>query len=131
MSTMTKTSMKTVDASKAKEYFEKKISFTAGPVEVSHWIKEGAPINIVDVRAEEDYDKGHLPGAINLPKDRWDTFKGLEKSKNNLLYCYNHTCHLAAMAAVKFAEKGYPVLEMEGGFETWMEKGFETILDES
>ena len=59
------------DPQKAKEYFEAKISFTTGPVELERMMKQGENINIVDVRAAEDYAEGHIPGAVNLPKDKW------------------------------------------------------------
>lgn len=35
------------------------------------------------------------------------------------MYCYSEVCHLAAAAARDFAEHGYPVMELEGGFEEW------------
>lgn len=105
----------------AKKYFEDKMTFTTGPVELERMLKEHANINVIDVREEEDYHKGHIPGAINLPKEKWDTLEGLSKDRTNVLYCYTMVCHLAATAAVEFASKGFPVMELEGGFETWKE----------
>ena len=113
------------DPQKAKEYFEAKISFTTGPVELERMMKQGENINIVDVRAADDYAEGHIPGAVNLPKDKWQTLDGLRKDKTNVLYCYSHVCHLAATAAVEFASKGYPVMEMDGGFRAWKEHDME------
>ena len=110
---------------KARKFFEDKITFTTGPVELDHMIKEDEDINIVDVRAAEDYEEGHIPGAVNLPRQKWETFDGLEKDKTNVLYCYSHVCHLAARAAVEFAGKGYPVMEMDGGFKAWKESELE------
>jgi rhodanese-related sulfurtransferase len=115
------TKMMISDPQKAKEYFEAKITFTTGPVELERMMKQGESINIVDVRAAEDYAEGHIPGAVNLPKDKWHTLEGLRKDKTNVLYCYSQVCHLAATAAVEFASKGYPVMEMEGGFRAWKE----------
>jgi rhodanese-related sulfurtransferase len=106
---------------KAREFFENKVAFTTGPVELDRMITQNQNINIVDVRAAEDYVKGHVPGAVNLPKEKWNTLEGLDKDKTNVLYCYSQVCHLAATAAVEFAEKGYSVMELEGGFETWKE----------
>src|SRR5207237_466394 len=74
---------------------------------------------VVDVRAAEDYAEGHIPGAVNVPKDKWGQPEGLRKDKINVLYCYSQVCHLAAAAAVEFASKGYPVMELEGGVRTW------------
>lgn len=109
------------DPAKAKEYFLDKITFTTGPVELSHALEQGADIVVVDVREQEDYEKGHIPGSINLPQDKWDTQEGLSKDKLNVLCCYAHVCHLAATAAVQFAGAGFSVMEMDGGFEAWKE----------
>jgi len=119
------TKMMISDPQKAKEYFEAKISFTTGPVELERMKKQGENINIVDVRAAEDYAEGHIPGAVNLPKDKWQTLEGLRKDKTNVLYCYSQVCHLAATAAVEFASKGYRVMELEGGFRVWKEHDME------
>jgi rhodanese-related sulfurtransferase len=78
-------------------------------------------ILVVDVRASEDFAKGHIPGAINLPKETWENPARLSKDKTNVVYCYTQTCHLAANACFEFAGQGYPVMEMEGGFEGWKE----------
>jgi rhodanese-related sulfurtransferase len=49
---------------------------------------------------------GHIPGAINLPRDRWHTLDKLRQDKTNVLYCYSQVCHLAATAAVEFTTEG-------------------------
>jgi rhodanese-related sulfurtransferase len=110
------------DPVKAKEYFEAKMAFTTGPVELERMIKTGE-VNVVDVRADEDYKEGHVPGAINLPKTEWNSLKGLRRDKTNILYCYSQVCHLAAAAAVEFSGMGYPVMKLEGGFDEWKEHG--------
>ena len=107
------------DPQVALKYFQTKLDCSTGPIELSHWLKEKAPVNVVDVRASEDFEKGHIPGAVNLPRDKWATGRGLSKDKTNVLYCYSQTCHLAASAAAEFARKGFSVVELEGGFNTW------------
>lgn len=114
------TQVKIHDPAKAKAYFEAKMAFTTGPIELERAIRSGE-VNVVDVRASEDYAEGHIPGAVSLPKDRWQTPEGLRKDKVNVLYCYSQVCHLAATAAVEFSGKGYPVMELEGGFRSWKE----------
>ncbi len=110
----------------ARRYFEDKLAFTTGPVELERWLKTGEDnLVVVDVRAAEDYAKGHSPGAVNLPREQWDNPQGLSKHKTNVVYCYTQQCHLAANACVRFAAKDYPVMELEGGFETWKEHEFD------
>jgi rhodanese-related sulfurtransferase len=105
----------------AEQYFRNKMAYTTGPVEVSHMIESGEDIVVIDVREAEDYAKGHVPGAINLPQEQWPTQNGLQKDRTNIVMCYAHVCHLAAKACVGFAAAGFPVMEMDGGFEAWKE----------
>ncbi len=109
------------EPAKALAYFEDKLAFTTGPVELERMLKSGDNLVVVDVREAEDFAKGHIPGAINLPKGTWDNPSGLSKDKTNVVYCYSQACHLAATACVQFARQGYPVIELEGGFKTWKE----------
>jgi rhodanese-related sulfurtransferase len=76
---------------------------------------------VVDVRTAQDFAKGHIPVAINLPREKWDSLQGLSRDKTNVVYCYTQQCHLAANACLHFASRGYPVMELEGGFEAWRE----------
>lgn len=116
--------MSLVDTNKAAEYFQAKMAFTTGPVELKHMIDSIKDINIIDVRASEDYAAGHIPGSTSLPKDKWNTLEGLAEDKNNIVYCYSSVCHLAAAAALHFAKNGYPVMELEGGFDEWKKFNF-------
>lgn len=71
------------DSAKARAYFEAKMAFTTGPVELERMMK-GNEVNVVDVRAAEDFAAGPIPGAIHLPRDRWRTRAGLHKDKTNV-----------------------------------------------
>jgi rhodanese-related sulfurtransferase len=113
------------DPAKAREYFADKMAFTTGPIELDRNIRQRADIVVIDVREEADYQQGHIPGAINLPKSRWGAAEGLRQDALNVIYCYSQVCHLAATAALEFAGQGYSVMELEGGFDEWKEHGLE------
>jgi rhodanese-related sulfurtransferase len=119
--------IKIPSARKAKKYFKDKMAFTTGPVELERMLT-GREVHVVDVRAAEDYAEGRIPSAVNFPKDQWGDAKvmkaRLRKDKINVLYCYSQVCHLAATAAVLFAGKGYPVMELEGGWRWWKHDEF-------
>jgi len=117
--------MITTNPAKAKEYFEAKLEFTTGPFELSTMMKQGEDLNIIDVRAAEDFGDGHIPGAMNLPKGSWDNLEGLSKEMTNIIYCYSEVCHLGASAAKFFAEHDFPVMVLEGGFQEWSRHEFE------
>ena len=112
------------DFQAAQSHFTAKQGFTTGPHEVTGMIDQKKDIVIVDVRFPTDYRKGHIPGAVNVPKGKWREAQGLSKDKLNILYCYNQTCHMAAEAALELLALGYPVVEMEGGFATWEANGY-------
>jgi rhodanese-related sulfurtransferase len=107
------------DTRKAVDYFDAKLEFTTGQMELNEMIERRENISIIDVRKEEDFRKGRIPGSVNLPRDRWDSFEGLSKDRPNIVLCYSQQCHLAANASKLFAEHGYPVMELEGGYEAW------------
>lgn len=117
--------MTLTSSKKASEYFEAKLEFTTGPIELNGMIAANEGIRIIDVRAEEDYLEGHIPCAQNLPKEAWESGHGLSSDKVNVIYCYSGVCHLAAQAARHFAQKGYSVMELEGGFEEWEHYGLQ------
>jgi rhodanese-related sulfurtransferase len=115
------------DLQKARDYFEAKTAFTTGAHELDYIVKQKkGDFVIVDVRYPADYATGHVPGAVNLPKGKWQNPKGLSKTGINYLYCYNQTCHLAAEAAVELIKLGYQVVEVEGGWATWEANGSPT-----
>ena len=92
-----------LDFTQAIEFFERKLAFTTGPVEVHSAMEKGSmPFTLIDVRAKKDFDLGHIPGAIDLPEDRWSEVGLLSRERINVIYCYSVVCHLAARAALQF-----------------------------
>lgn len=113
------------DPRQAREFFAQRLLYTTGPHELDGLIKRKERITVVDVRRIEDFRAGHIPGAISLPQGKWHTLAGLSKDRTTVLYCYSQNCKLGVAAAVEFASAGYPVVEMEGGFEAWRQSGLE------
>ena len=118
------------DTAAAVKYFENELNFTTNPVGVKAVIGSET-ITIVDVRREADFKAGHIPGAINLPFDKWDKFEGnqiefpgLRKNGFNYVYCYELLCNLGQKAAKKFASLGYPSKEIKGGFQSWKDHNY-------
>jgi len=115
---------------KAADYFINRMAFTIGPGDLFDEMKKKDNVNIIDVRSEEDFKKGHIPGAINLPEEKWPTLLGLNKDLMNVIYCYSMECHLAAKAAAQFAKSGFHVMELQGGYDRWKEKNFKIETEE-
>jgi len=115
---MTNTFIKN-DPAKALKYFEDKMTFTTGPFELNRAINEKRDIVLVDVRGAEDFEQGHIGGAVSLPREKWSNPAGVRKDKLNVIYYYSHVCHLGGAACVELARQSFPVMEMDGGFLIW------------
>ncbi|MBK5511506.1 rhodanese-like domain-containing protein [Pseudomonas sp. TH15] len=82
---------------------------------------------LVDTRGPLAFERGHVPGAINIP-GRLMKADGLAVYPKNTLfvvYCAGPHCNGANKAAVKLAALGYPVKEMIGGVTGWLDEGFQ------
>jgi phage shock protein E len=73
----------------------------------------------VDVRAEDQWSEGHVPGAIHLPDaDPEQATKPLEEGSRLLVIADDGKA--ATEAADKLAEQGYEAAAMEGGMDDWV-----------
>ena len=80
---------------------------------------------LVDVRGPLAFERGHVPGAINIPT-RLLTAQGLAGYPSNTLfvvYCAGPHCNGADQAALKLARLGRPVKIMIGGITGWADDG--------
>ena len=90
--------------------------------EVSEGMRSGkSKYRIVDVRPAEDYEKGHLPGAMNLPLDvlfRPETLERLPVAGDPvLLVCQSG--HMESMALGGLAALGYEPWVLRFGMIGW------------
>ncbi len=69
---------------------------------------------IVDVRTKEEYESGHIKGAINIPYDEINENTDLDKNKNIFVYCRSGARSKTAYNALK--ELGFSVYDL-GAFE--------------
>ena len=81
---------------------------------------------LVDVRGPLAFERGHLPGAINIPGRilNAEHLAAYPKTSLFVVYCAGPHCNGANKAAVKLAALGYPVKEMIGGVTGWLDEGF-------
>ncbi|MBX9723462.1 MAG: hypothetical protein K2X81_18805 [Candidatus Obscuribacterales bacterium] len=113
------------ESAQAVAYFEGKLAFEIGPVEVKMGKERGEKFQIIDLRTPELFAKGHVPGAVNVSYETLEAhLPKLDKEVTSVVYCYDILCHLSAKAALLLAKKGYKVRELSGGWDGWVERKF-------
>ncbi len=79
---------------------------------------------LLDVRPAEEYEAGHIPGAISIPLEELrKRVKELPKSKEIVAYCRGPICALAPAATRFLKEKGYRVKRLSEGPSEWADAG--------
>ena len=94
------------------------------PDKLNEMLSQNPAPTVVDVRGGYDFQKGHIPGAINVG---YNTIGKTDLPKDNMivLYCGNDKCPLSHLAAKTLEPLGYTkLLVLEGGITAWMAKGF-------
>ena len=114
------------EAALAVSYFEQKLAFEIGPVELKMGLERGEKFQIIDLRVADVYAKGHIPNAQNVLLENLEAhLSKLNPELTTIVYCYDELCYLAAKGALAIAKKGYKVRELSGGFDSWAEKNFQ------
>ncbi len=86
-------------------------------VQLNAWNKIDHGALVIDVRAAEDYETGHIDGAINIPYDQIErrvSELGSDKSREIVLYC--RSGRRAGIALNTLKELGFSSLTNAGGF---------------
>lgn len=79
---------------------------------------------VLDVRPQEEYKAGHIPGAVSIPLDELrKRVKELPKSKQIVAYCRGPLCALAPEATRYLQSKGYKVRRLVDGAPDWAAAG--------
>jgi rhodanese-related sulfurtransferase/DNA-binding transcriptional ArsR family regulator len=95
--------------------------------ELMRRMREGA-VTVLDVRPEDEFALGHLPGAINVPlhalKKRLAEFR---KSREIVAYCRGPYCVLSYEAVAALRAEGFKVRRLEDGLPEWRAAGLPVV----
>ncbi len=98
-------------------------------------LQQSGSVLIYDARPGFFYSLGHIPGAINLPKQDCDAQiekreaeikAAIAANKPIVVYCTNLLCPDARTVAIHLAGFGYSSSTLSGGWESWKEAGLPT-----
>jgi rhodanese-related sulfurtransferase len=85
---------------------------------------ENEEVMLIDVRPEDEYQKGHIQNADSMPIDRfYENLKSFDKKKPIVVYCRGPFCMLADEAIQMLNQKGYKALRLENGYPDWEARG--------
>ena len=75
---------------------------------------------ILDTRTQEEYDEGHIPGAIVISHDEiTENAEGILTDKNQLILVYCRSGRRSKIAAQALVELGYTNIREFGGIIDW------------
>jgi rhodanese-related sulfurtransferase/DNA-binding transcriptional ArsR family regulator len=85
--------------------------------------KEGL-VTVLDVRPAEEYEAGHVAGAVNIPLLELENhLDSLQADQEIVAYCRGPHCILAFDAVSQLREKGFKARRLEDGFPEWKTAG--------
>lgn len=108
------------------EFFAAKLAYETDGSDLYAAQKAGKAIVVVDVRTDEAWAQGRIPGAIHMHYAEIATRAPVEISTDAevVVYCWSPGCNAGAKGALEFAKLGYTVRELIGGWEYWVREGY-------
>ena len=98
--------------------------------ELAERIAEGS-VTVLDVRPQDEYLMGHIPGAINVTLDGLDPFIArLSKDDEIVAYCRGPYCIYAHQAVARLRKIGLNARRLDGGLPEWRadQRPVETVV---
>jgi rhodanese-related sulfurtransferase/DNA-binding transcriptional ArsR family regulator len=78
----------------------------------------------LDVRPEDEFALGHVPGAINIPLGELERrLAELDPDQEIVAYCRGAYCVLSYEAVARLRARGFKARRMEDGFPEWRAAG--------
>src|SRR5262249_16946576 len=85
-------------------------------------------VTVLDVRPEDEFALGHLPGAVNIPLRALELrLSELDPAQEVVAYCRGPYCVLSYEAVAALRARGFKVRRLEDGFPEWRAAGLPVI----
>jgi len=86
--------------------------------EVEGKLQQGIPLHILDVREDEEWESGHIPGAMHIPLGSiGQRHAELDKGIETIVVC--RSGNRSGLACELLEELGCDVVNMTGGMLQW------------
>jgi ArsR family transcriptional regulator len=81
-------------------------------------------VTVLDLRPEDEFSLGHLPGAVNIPlRELEKRLAGLDPAQEIVAYCRGPYCVLSYEAVAVLRARGFKVRRLEDGLPEWRAAG--------
>jgi len=92
-------------------------------IELVDRLRAGTAV-VLDVRPEDEFRHGHLPGALNIPLAQLEQrLAELPPDREVVAYCRGPWCVLSFEAVAALRQRGYQARRLEDGFPEWKVAG--------
>ena len=110
-------------------FYRAKLAFEIDSWDVADQLAQGALLQLVDGRSPAAFATETLPGAMNLPHRSITADSTAHLSRELLLvtFCDGIGCNASTKTALKLAELGFKVKELQGGVDWWKRDGYATV----
>jgi rhodanese-related sulfurtransferase len=88
-------------------------------------VRDGEAV-VLDVRPREEYEAGHIPGALSAPiAELKDLVGELPRDRQIVAYCRGPYCVMSIDAVRLLRERGFDAVRLEDGVPDWRQRGYE------
>ena len=111
-----------------RSYFDQRDSLE--PVSRTELIQRlrAGTVTIIDVRPEDEFALGHLPGALNIPLRGLEARLGdINRKQEVVAYCRGPYCVLSYEAVAALRARGFKARRLEDGLPEWRVAGLPVV----
>ena len=89
-------------------------------------------VTVLDVRPEDEFALGHLPGAVNMPLHELEMrLAEFDPAQEIVAYCRGPYCILSYEAVAVLRARGFKARRLEDGLPEWRAAGLPVVTDAS
>jgi len=90
---------------------------------------QAGSVTLLDVRPEDEFDLGHVPGAVNIPlRELKNRLADLDPALEIVAYCRSHYCVFSYEAVAALRASGFKARRLEDGFPEWRAAGLPVAI---
>jgi rhodanese-related sulfurtransferase/DNA-binding transcriptional ArsR family regulator len=86
-------------------------------------------VQVLDVRPEDEFALGHVPGARNVPINQLKRYLSkLDRRTEIVAYCRGRYCVMSFEAVAQLRDRGFKARRLEDGLPEWKAAGLPVVI---